>query len=222
MSMRWIDLSHEIRGGMDQYPGDQRPVRLIRDCEHGVDPYLATSLEIGCHVGTHLDAPLHFGPGRPGVDALPLSACAGPARVLDVRAVAAAGPLPANLLPAAWCPDVDFLLLHTGWSRHWRTPQYYDGWPWLAADLADRLAAAGLKGVGIDGPSVDDLDRRACHDIFAAAGMVNLENLTGLAALPPEPFLLVALPLKLHATEASPVRAAALIGDLPLGRQARP
>jgi arylformamidase len=213
--MRWIDLSHEIRGGMDQYPGDRRPVRLIRECVHGVDSLMTTSLELGCHVGTHVDAPLHFGPGRAGVDTLPVGACAGPARVLDVRAAAAAGPLPAAVLPADWDRDVDFLLLHTGWSRHWGTPRYYAGWPWLTAELAARLAAAGLKGVGIDGPSLDDLDGRHCHDLFAAAGMVNLENLTGLAELPAEPFLLVALPLKLQATEASPVRAAALIG-LPL------
>jgi arylformamidase len=210
--MRWIDLSHGIRSGMDQYPGDPRPVRLIRECEHDSDPYMATSLEIGCHVGTHLDAPLHFGPGQAGVDELPLSAFAGPARVLDVRRAAAAGPLAPAVLPADWRADADFLLLRTGWSRHWGTPRYYAGWPWLTADLAAQLAAAGLKGVGIDGPSIDDLDRREGHDIFAAAGMIIVENLAGLDGLPPGPFLFVALPLKLQGTEASPVRAAAILG----------
>jgi arylformamidase len=212
--MRWIDLSHEIRSGMDQYPGDPRPVRLIRECLHGPDPYQVTSLELGCHVGTHLDAPLHFGPGLVGVDRLPLAACAGPARVLDVRAAAAAGPLTEGVLPVDWRHDADFVLLHTGWSQHWGTPRYYTGWPWLTPDLAARLAAAGLKGVGIDGPSIDDLDRREGHDLFAAAGMINLENLTGLDALPAGLFLLVALPMKLQGTEGSPVRAAALL-DLP-------
>jgi kynurenine formamidase len=212
--MRWIDLSHEIRDGMDQYPGDPRPVRLIRECLHGPDPYMVTSLELGCHVGTHVDAPLHFGPDQAGVDRLPLAACAGPARVLDVRTAATAGPLTATVLPVDWRCDVDFLLLHTGWSRHWGTPRYYANWPRLTVDLAARLVGAGLKGVGIDGPSIDDLDRREGHDLFAAAGMINLENLTGLDALPCDPFLLVALPLKLQGTEGSPVRAAALL-DLP-------
>lgn len=209
--MRWIDLSHEIRSGMDQYPGDQRPVRLVRECLHGRDPYQATGLELGCHVGTHVDAPLHFAPAGAGVDRLPLAACAGWARVLDARAAAAAGPLPASILPPDWRPDADFLLLHTGWSRRWGTPSYYRGWPYLGADLAGRLAASGLRGVGIDGPSLDDLDHRENHDALAAAGMVNLENLAALSELPPARFLLVALPLKLQDTEASPVRAAALV-----------
>jgi arylformamidase len=214
LNVHWIDLSHEIRSGMDQYPGDSRPVRLIQESLHDPDGCLVTSLEIGCHAGTHVDAPLHFGPGRAGVDVLPLSACAGPARVLDVRAAAAAGPLTPAVLPVGWRRGIDFLLLHTGWSRHWGTARYYADWPWLTPTLAGELAAAGIKGVGIDGPSLDDFGRREGHDLFAAAGMVNLENLADLERLPSAPFLLVALPLKLAGTEASPVRAAALIGAL--------
>jgi kynurenine formamidase len=209
--MRWIDLSHTLRTGMDQYPGDPRPVRLIRQAMHDADPYMATSLEMGCHVGTHVDAPLHFGPGQAGVDDLPLAAFAGLARVIDVSGAVPSGPLTPATMPADGCAGVEFLLLRTGWSRHWGTSRYYAGWPWLTADLAAHLAAAGLKGVGIDGPSIDDLDRREAHDVFAAAGMIIVENLTGLDALPAGPFLFVALPLKLQGTEASPVRAAALL-----------
>ncbi len=81
----------------------------------------------------------------------------------------------------------------------------------LARRWRATLAGAGLKGVGLDSPSIDPLDARICHDLFAAAGMINVENLANLAALPAGLFDFLVLPLKLAGTEASPVRAVALI-----------
>ena len=76
-----------------------------------------------------------------------------------------------------------------------------------------RLAAADLKGSGLDTPSLDAFGEHRAHDLCAAAGMVNVENLTGLDALPEAPFTLFVLPLKLAGGEASPVRAVALLDD---------
>jgi kynurenine formamidase len=106
---------------------------------------------------------------------------------------------------------VEFVILRTGWERHWGTPRYYADWPTVSEPLARVLAAARLKGVGLDSPSPDPLHGRAAHDLFAAAGMINIENLTNLAELPDGPFTLLVLPLKLAGTEASPVRAAAWV-----------
>src|ERR1051326_684198 len=36
------------------------------------------------HIGTHMDAPHHFIKGGPGIDAMPLDAAMGPARVIRV------------------------------------------------------------------------------------------------------------------------------------------
>ncbi len=210
--MQLIDLSHTISSGMDQYPGDPRPVRLVREAEHGKDPWMATVLELGCHVGTHIDAPLHFRADGAAVDALPLAACAGRARVVDVRAWVAQRMIPDAAVPADGARDVEFLLLRTGWDDHWGTPRYYDEWPYLEPALVARLAGAGLRGIGLDTPSLDPLGGDQAHVVAAAHGMINLENVTNLATLPGTPFLLLALPLKLAGTEASPVRAVALTG----------
>lgn len=110
---------------------------------------------------------------------------------------------------------LDFLILDTGWARFWGEDRYYRHWPFLGPDLARAVAGAGLKGVGLDTPSLDNFGGRLAHDVCAQAGMVNLENLANLRALPPGEFTLLALPLKLRGTEASPVRAAALVGIVP-------
>ena len=67
--------------------------------------------------------------------------------------------------------------------------------------------------MGLDTPSLDTYSGQIAHDICAPAGMINLENLANLGELPAEGFTLMAMPLKLSDTEASPVRAVAIIED---------
>lgn len=209
--MRLIDLSHAIVTDMPQWPGDRQPLRVVRCSEHGPRTPECSRLEFGCHIGTHVDAPRHFLAGAGGVDDLPLDRFAGPGLVVRPGPGTPAGPLAAGLVDGLDLGGIDFVLFDTGWARHWGQPGYYEDWPWLSPELAGCLAAAGLKGVGLDTPSLDGFNGRAAHDLCAAAGMINLENLANLPALPVRGFRVLALPLKLQATEASPVRAAALL-----------
>lgn len=207
--MAIIDLSHKIHGGMTGYPGDEAP-RLVPTLTHAADGILSSRIELSCHTGTHIDSPLHFRDGRPSVAEMSPAACAGPAIRLEASFGAAPGPLAAELLTAVDLAGVDFVLVHTGWDRFWGTERYYSSWPFLDLELARLLANADLKGVGLDTPSVDRRDGREVHDLFAACGYVNIENLTNLASLPPGHFTFMALPLKLVGVEASPVRAVAV------------
>jgi len=210
-AVRLVDLSHPIVTGMPQWPGDRQPLQVVRLSEHASGSHESSRVAFGCHIGTHVDAPRHFLAGGGGVDDLPLESFAGPGVVVRPGGDVGPGPLAAAILDGVDLGGIDFVLLDTGWARHWGQPRYYREWPFLSAELASRLAAAGLKGVGLDTPSLDAFVGQAAHDICAAAGMVNLENLANLTALPERGFLVLALPLKLAATEASPVRAAALL-----------
>lgn len=209
--MKLIDLSHPIAADMDQYPGDSRPVVVERWQEHDRDGHQSSGLSMGCHVSTHLDTPLHFLAGQPALESLPLTAFSGRARVVRVDAVDPPRPLEAAGVDVGAVDGIDFLLLRTGWERHWGTPRYYETWPTIGVELATRLARGGLKGVGLDSPSPDRLGEHVVHDLFAAAGMINIENLANLAELPSGVFTFLALPLKLVGVEASPVRAVALV-----------
>lgn len=207
--MQLIDLSHTIESQMAQWPGDEQPLRLIRQSEHGPGSHLSSALALGCHVGTHIDAALHFRDGEPALHELPVGHFAGRAVVVRTDVGDCPEALGPEILEGTDLSEVDFVLLHTGWDQHWGTPRYYQQWPWLSTALARALAAANLQGVGLDTPSLDVLNGHVAHEICAEAGLINIENLTNLAALPDGPFLFMALPLKLHGTEASPVRAVA-------------
>lgn len=209
--MQLIDLSHTIVPGMAQWPGDRQPLAIHRRSEHGPGNHMSSALEFGCHVGTHIDLALHFKAGERPIEQLPLDAFAGRARVVRAPAGRGAGPLEAALLDGVDLAGLDFVLFCTGWDRHWGTDRYYREWPFYGEELAARLAGAGLKGSGLDTPSLDPYAGQRAHDLCAAAGMINVENLAGLDRLPDAPFTLLVLPLKLAGTEASPVRAAALL-----------
>lgn len=215
--MHLIDLSHVIEPDMPQWSGDDQPLKIHRRSEHGLGNHMSSSLEFGCHVGTHLDGSLHFLSGQPGLHKIPINEFAGPALVVDAAAAGTDDDEPVmltvDLLEGHDLSKVEFVLFHTGWDRHWRSENYYRHWPWLSEDLARVLASSNLKGVGLDTPSLDQRSGSIAHDLCAAAGMVNLENLTGLGTIADRTVQFMALPLKLYETEASPVRAVAWLLD---------
>ena len=86
---------------------------------------------------------------------MPLHRFCGKARVIDVQAPEPPGEIDARVLDGIDGEPLDFILFQTGWERHWGTNRYYEAWPFLTLDLAQQLKAWGLKGVGIDCPSID-------------------------------------------------------------------
>ncbi len=71
-----------------------------------------------------------------------------------------------------------------------------------------RLADAGVLLIGIDTASIDPADSKALpsHQVIRQRGLRVLENLL-LDDVPEGDYELIALPLKLMAADASPVRA---------------
>jgi kynurenine formamidase len=185
------------------------------------------------HGGTHLDAPLHFAEGHPSIGDVPLDRLIAPAVVIDVSKQAA-GDATYRLAPediAAFerahgrIPQGAIVLLRTDWSRFWPNVKQYLGddtpgdasklkFPGYGAEAARLLvegrhiAVLGIDTASIDyGPSTDFM----AHRIGAAQDVVNLENLTGLAELPPTGATVVALPMKIAKGSGGPVRVIALV-----------
>jgi arylformamidase len=210
--MRIHDLSHSITEGMPLWPGS--PVTRVRDAAgYRTDGYLEREYSFSSHAGTHVDLPLHMLPDGPSLDDCPLDAFAGRGYVLDA-ASENVGAVTASVI-AAGAPlegSCDFLLIHTGWSSRWGSPSYFEACPYLQEDAAVLLVSMGLKGIGIDSPSIDapHLGAYPAHRMLLGHGLAVIENLTGLFPLIGKRFLFSAFPLKIAGAEASPVRAAAI------------
>ena len=216
---RFVDLSHAVEHGMVTYPGLPGPV--IGDHLSRADSasrYAAgTTFQIGrvelvSNTGTYVDAPFHRYAGGSDLADLDLASLAHlPAIVCRVPAgVRAAGP------DRFAGRDVTgrAVLVHTGWDRHWRTPAYQQGHPFLTRDAAALLRDRGAALVGIDSLNIDDTadGARPVHTILLGAGIPLVEHLRGLDAAPDEGFRFYAVPVKLRGVGSFPVRAFGLLG----------
>ena len=105
------------------------------------------------------------------------------------------------------------VLIHTGWSKHWRTPQYFEDHPFLTRAAAKYLRDAGAELVGIDSYNIDDITdgSRPVHSILLGADIPIVEHLCNLDQLPDGGFRFFAVPVKVKALGTFPVRAFAIV-----------
>src|SRR5512134_4089977 len=89
--MKIHDISVTLQDGIPIWPGNPA-FELVRvnDMAEGASSNVSR-LSLGCHTGTHVDAPVHFLPGGSGVDRLPLELLTGPATVFAVDTLPADG-----------------------------------------------------------------------------------------------------------------------------------
>src|SRR5258708_11091104 len=83
---RVVDLSYAINDKLVPWPGDEKWFEAKVNATVEKNGYFTRSFWMLEHYGTHLDAPIHFPPGKTTVDQIPAKQFFGPAVVLDVGA----------------------------------------------------------------------------------------------------------------------------------------
>jgi arylformamidase len=202
----WLDVSIPLRAGIAVWPGDpELTIARVAELERGDEARVST-LAMSVHTGTHVDAPAHFLREGATLDAMPLDATVGPARVLGVREP---GAVSAAALRRARIRRGERVLLRTRNSGRDIDRDGFDpGFTALDLDAARLLAERRVRCVGIDAPSVAAYgsDQRMVHETLLAAGVWIIEGLD-LRRVPPGAYDLVCLPLRLVGTEGAPARA---------------
>ena len=214
--MRVIDLSHPIEHGMVTFPGlpgpeigDHLTREASRERYRGQAEFHIGRIGMVANTGTYIDAPFHRYEGAQDIAALPLERIAG-VRGLLVR-------LEERALRVEHVHELELegaaLLVHTGWSRHWRTEAYgAPGHPYVSGEAAAYLAGTGVALVGIDSVNIDDMADRArpAHTALLGRGIPIVEHLTNLGALD-APFMFFAVPAPVRGMGTFPVRAFAAV-----------
>ena len=204
MSQRRLwDISPPVGPAAPVFPGDQ-PYQQRWTATLGPDSAANVSaITFSPHTGAHADAPLHYADGAAAIGEVDLAPFLGPCRV--VHAIGC-GPLirPEHLRHAAHGLPARVLVrtcvrAATVWT---------DDFAALAPETIDWLAAQGVQLVGIDTPSVDPASSLTLdsHQRLRHLDLRVLENLV-LDEVAEGDYELIALPLRLVAAEASPVRA---------------
>ncbi len=210
--MKHLDLSHTIEHGMVTYRGLPAPLIcdfLSREASRaryaeGTEFHIGR-IDMVANTGTYIDSPFHRYADGKDLSELPLESLAG----LDGLVVRCDRPSIGREVFQGLDLRGKAVLIQTGWDRHWRTDAYFEGHPFLTADAAEHLRAAGVKLVGIDSYNIDDTHdgRRPAHTILLGSEIPIVEHMTGLAQLPDEGFQFFAVPPKVRAFGTFPVRA---------------
>lgn len=218
--VRLVDLSHTLRDGLVTLPGVPAPSLSphLRRGEGSYAPGTSFSMDILTipgNTGTYLDTAWHRYEGGADLAALDLATLVDlPTEVFHLTDSTVRG------IPASVFYDRDVrakaVLLHTGWDRHFGTPEYGQSAPFLTAEGVDYLTEQGVILVGIDSLNIDDaspdaLGERPAHTTFLANGIHVVEHLTNLGELPASGALFTAVPPKFEGTGTFTVRAFAKV-----------
>jgi len=123
-------------------------------------------VEASTHSGTHVDAPLHYGPtseGKPSksIDEVPLEWCYGPGVRLDLTHKVAGDWIRVEDLRGALAAidhtlaGGDIVLIYTGCDAVIDSAEYLNAHPGLDAESVFWLVDQGVKVIGIDAYGLD-------------------------------------------------------------------
>ncbi len=211
--MKLFDLSHPLHNNMPVYPGDKQP-EITTVATHEGQNYQAMRFRLSTHTGTHVDAPFHMINDGLSLDKMPIDTFAGSAIIIDIPEEVTEISCEYFLGATTKLPEIDFLLLKTGWGNLWGTPEYFSNYPVLTIDAAKWLSRFPLKGVGFDTISADKHDSAdfPAHKILLCNNFLIIENIFFPEGLPTNKIIdFYCLPLNIKDADGSPVRAVATL-----------
>lgn len=203
--MKIFDLTHTLTTKTMPYPGKENSTLEIVDTVEK-DGWQETLIRTYSHTGTHMDAPAHMVSGGVRLEEMPPEKFVGRAVIMDCSMYAEGAEIPEEDIPVL--SGIDFLILSTGWEEKWGSEEFLGRYPVLSMAAAQKVANAGIKGVGVDVMSVDPIGNTdsPVHMTLFRAGMVIIENLCGLIPIRGKTVQLTALPFKFENSDGAPVR----------------
>jgi kynurenine formamidase len=223
-----VDLTHTLSPEFPTFFGEPgiSEEQVFNFKEHGFN---LKKLLINEHTATHIDAPLHFSADGLSVDELPVSDLVVPLCVVHIHEKAASD-ADAQVTPddlKAWIaangpiPERACIAMHSGWEGKIADASYVgrDGegkmhFPGFHIEATQMLleetsaVAIAVDTLSLDhGPSADF----ATHYAWLPAGRYGIENMRGLAEVPPSGATLVVGAPKHKGGTGGPARLFAMI-----------
>ncbi len=201
-SPEWLDISRPLVAGTACWPGDVPfSFRLGWTIAAGASVNVG-AIETSVHTATHCDAPFHYDDQGATIERLPPDLFIGPAWVVDVRGATRWG----DRLTGVDLSGTPRVLFHTGgWPD---TSKFPERIPVMESELPDWLADRGVRLIGVDLPSVDELDSKALanHQGLGRRGITIVEGLW-LDHIFVGRYEFIGLPLPIVGADGSPIRA---------------
>ncbi len=199
---RSADLTYVLGEDFPAFtPGEEavrRPAATI-----AANGYYLQQWEVIEHIGTHVDAPVHFAAGGRYSTELRLDELVLPAAVVDITrkasrdadAVVTVDDLRASERRHGRIPDHALVIMNSGWGRFVGDPDAYRGtdsagvlhFPGFDVDAVEFLVKRRrTRAFGVDTLSLDpgESSTFAAHHVSAGSDRYNIENLADVDLLP--------------------------------------
>lgn len=221
MPRRIVDLSVTVDTSTKSPPSTDLKVEL-KHYRRGPGFWQSSAVSQGLHTGSHVDSPLHCFPDGATMAEIELERVIGSALVVDCTDVGPSEPVTLRHVQryADRIQPGDIVLLRTDWTdRMWgRFPEFFTTSPYLDLEAARWLAQTGIKALGFDFfeeycarlPAFTSEDF-VVHQALLERGIVLMEGVTNLGALPTERVDFFAPFYKIAGTEGAGARFFALV-----------
>ncbi len=163
---KYVEIGYPIYEGMPVYPGLPEVELVPRERIEKGDYWNGTVLSIYLHAGTHVDAPWHYVPGAPGIDAIPIEDFIyNRPLLLDVPAQK-----PNDLITIEQLKEygdslyeADMLIFNTHYWKYRAKDfmKYATGFPAVSPEAAEfiRRELPNCKAVAIDTLSIENIEQ---------------------------------------------------------------
>ena len=214
---RLIDLSVGVNANTLSPPSTNIRVEITPH-RRGPGFWQVSSVNQGLHTGAHIDSPLHVFQDGITTAEISLDQVVGEAVIVDLSFVGANHKITIEDLKRGGADKVkkgDIVLLRTDWTdkMYGKWPDYFTQSPFFPPESAESLVAKGPKSIGFDFfeeycarlPDFTSEDF-PMHRVILGAGIVIMEGLTNLGALPRRRVPFYAPFYKIEGTEGAPAR----------------
>jgi arylformamidase len=207
MTKPYLDISVPLQPGITQWP-TQEKLEIRTRAHHNQHNHHESELQhLNIHLGTHIDAPLHFIPQGHSLQEIGLDGLMGPAQLISITGTTV---IRAEHLASAGIHEATSrLLIHTDNSEKWEDPTHAFDSDYCALDTsaARWLINHEIDLVGIDYLSIQKFDDGPeVHQLLLGAEIIILETLD-LRNIAPGIYHLICLPLRIRDVEGAPARA---------------
>jgi arylformamidase len=161
-AQKLYDITQEWGAGVPPWPYFPDPVvssfhRFPKDTLHSL------RVDTAMHVGTHIDAPLHFNPEGWDVSEIPMDVLFGEGIAVDLEGLVGDFDIitPKMVEDRAEVRDGDILILHTGYHKYnWASKtkneeRYFARQPAPHVEFAKWAIKKKLRWIGEDAPALD-------------------------------------------------------------------
>ena len=214
-NFRVIELSHQLYPGEEEYHYEVRSDSVEEFIPHyrGKRPpdqwYILSEISMWSHVGTHMESPYHYQEEGTDIAGIALERVVGECAFVDLSGKKIGEPISLVELRGrgAHIQTGDIVFIYTGYGHLYRTPNSHDR-PYFAPEAIRWLAEdKKIACLGVDCSGTEDRNQphQPNHKMLFDHNIPLIEHLANLDQITKKRLFVVAVPLRLHKCDASPL-----------------